>query len=79
MQSLAYYRRLLARDPAAEIELTRAASAVYIARYGANANHLRPADMWRATVWRLRRTYGETLTAAQVLSEMDEPNEKNHV
>lgn len=70
MRTEQHYRRMLEENPDAAINATLAASMIYAARHGA----CEPADRedeWREIVRRLLNSYGDNLTADEVVAEMD--------
>ncbi len=66
----AHYWELIRCNPGATVGFAIASNAVYAARFGlCETEHLND-EAWLSIAGRLKETYGDYLTAAQVLAEM---------
>lgn len=69
----AHYRKMLSENPDTTVEVSRAAAAVYAARYGVCEAEDRDSAAYRQMCRELKQRYGEYLSASDVLAEMDTP------
>jgi hypothetical protein len=70
MRDAEHYRDMLDRNPSAGVGFTLAAAAVYAARFGVCNAQERGTPEFREIALRLKRKYGETLTADEVRQRM---------
>ncbi len=68
-----YYRALFTRKWVVSVRFPMAASAVYAARFGACDTEDIAEREWLLIAADLKKTYGNFLTADQVLREMESP------
>ena len=71
MRNATHYRNLITQNPGAGIGFTLAASAIYAAQHGMCEAEQSSTDEWRVIARDLKSRYGETLSGADVLEEMD--------
>ena len=71
MRDANHYRGLIHSNPGASIGYTLAAAAIYAARYGKCEADERGTDEWKQIARDLKARYGENLSAADVLREME--------
>lgn len=70
MRNAAHYKKMMQSNPGASIGFTLAADAVYAAIHGACEAQQHIEQAWRDIARRLRKKYGDNLSADQVLQEM---------
>lgn len=70
-RNASHYRRMMRENPESSVGVSLAAAAVYAARYGVCEAEDRDSAAYRQLYRDLRIRYGEALTAAEVLAEMD--------
>jgi len=71
MRNENHYREMIEKNPEASIGFTLAASAIYAAQHGLCEAEQSSTDEWRVIARDLKSRYGETLSGADVLDEMN--------
>lgn len=66
-----HYRRMMQENPETTVGISLAAAAVYASRYGVCEAEDRDSAAYRQMFRDLKNRYGEALSAAEVLAEMD--------